>query len=122
MNIKHLHLHVKERPVSERFYETWLGLRIARRGKTLTFMTDDDGFDLALMDDAQPGKMPAWFHFGTRLESLSAVEDLHQRMTQASVPIVKPLYRDETLASFRCADPDGYAIEVYWEAANTPLD
>ena len=27
------------------------------------------------------------------------------------------MYRDESLVSFRCADPDGYAIEIYWEQA-----
>jgi hypothetical protein len=32
------------------------------------------------------------------------------------------LYQDGSLVSFRCADPDGYAIEVYWEASGAPLD
>ena len=122
MNIKHLHLHVKDRSVSERFYEAWLGLRIARRGKAITFMTDDSGFDLALMDDFAPGSMPQWFHFGTRVESSDAVSTLHQKMREAAVPIAKPLFQDETLSSFRCVDPDGYAIEVYWEAESAPLD
>ncbi|MBV8601850.1 MAG: VOC family protein [Candidatus Eremiobacteraeota bacterium] len=122
MNIKHLHLHVKNRSESEQFYEAWLGLRIARRGKVITFMTDDSGFDLALMDDPAPGSMPQWFHFGTRVESSDAVSTLHQEMRQAAVPIAKPLFQDETMSSFRCVDPDGYAIEVYWEAESAPLD
>lgn len=37
-------------------------------------------------------------------------------MNVARVPIVKPLYKDESLVSYRCLDPDGYGIEVYWEA------
>ena len=36
-------------------------------------------------------------------------------MQAAGVPIVKPLYEDDTFASFRCADPDAHLIEVYWE-------
>ena len=37
-------------------------------------------------------------------------------MQAAGVPIVKPLYEDDTFASFRCADPDAHPIELYWES------
>jgi catechol 2,3-dioxygenase-like lactoylglutathione lyase family enzyme len=117
VNIQHLHLHVRDRHASERFYERWLGLRIARRGHRLTFMEDDAGFSLALMDDPAPARLPDWFHFGTRLESPQAVEELHAAMNAAEVPMARPLYADETLTSFRCTDPDGYAIEIYYESA-----
>lgn len=116
MNLKHLHLHVRNRPASEAFYAAWLGMSVARRGECLTFLTDEDGFDLALMDDDQPGSMPSWFHFGYRLPSAGAVVELHRRMGEFGIAILKPLYQDQSLVSFRCADPDGYAIEVYWEA------
>lgn len=116
MMIQHLHLHVRERGASEKFYERWLGLRVARHGERLTFMEDAAGFSLALMDDPDPTKLPEWFHFGSRLDSAAAVEQMHEAMTRAAIPIARPFYRDETLASFRCADPDGYAIEIYWEA------
>lgn len=122
MNLKHLHLHVRDRAAAESFYAEWLGMRVARRGESLTFMSDDDGFDLALMDDAAPAAMPAWFHFGYRLPAAQAVADLHERMSRAGVAIRKPLYQDESLVSFRCADPDGYAIEAYWEAKGAALD
>ncbi len=36
-------------------------------------------------------------------------------MSAAGVPIDKPLSEDETYATFRLRDPDGYGIEVYWE-------
>ena len=123
MNLKHLHIHVRDRPAAEAFYAAWLGMRVARRGESLTFMTDDDDFDLALMDDSAPGPMPVWFHFGYRLETAQAVVDLHQRMSMAGVAIRKALYEDESLVSFRCADPDGYNIELYWEVeGGAPLD
>jgi catechol-2,3-dioxygenase len=116
MDIKHLHLHVRQRTASERFYEQWLGLRVASHGEKLTFMEDAAGFSLALMEDENPAELPDWFHFGSRLDSPEAVENLHEAMARASVPIARQLYRDDTLASFRCSDPDGYAIEIYWEA------
>ena len=30
MNLQHLHLHVRDRKVSEDFYGRWLGMRVAR--------------------------------------------------------------------------------------------
>ena len=122
MNLKHLHLYVRDRPAAEAFYEAWLGMTNARRRESLTFMTDDEGFDLALMDDDEPGPMPAWFHFGYRLATPQAVLDLHQRMSRVGVPIRKALVEDASLVSFRCADLDGYSIEIYWEAPGAPLD
>ena len=80
------------------------------------------GMELALMDDAEPSPMPPWFHFGYRLQSPDAVLELHRRMSESGVILRKPLYRDDSLVSFRCADPDGYAIEIYWEAPGAPLD
>ena len=122
MELKHLHIHVRDRAVAEQFYGQWFGLKAARRGKSLTFMNDEAHFDLALMDDRSPQALPPWFHFGFRLPTAEAVASLHARMNGAGVPIVKPLYQDESLVSYRCADPDGYAIEVYWEAADAQLD
>jgi catechol 2,3-dioxygenase-like lactoylglutathione lyase family enzyme len=122
MNLEHLHLHVRDRAAAERFYADWFGMRIARRGQHLTFMTDGGGFDLALGEEASPTPLPPWFHFGFRLDSAGAVTDLHARMERSGVRLVKSLYADETLVSYRCADPDGYAIEIYWEAPDAPLD
>ena len=117
MRLNHLHLHVRDRGAAESFYAKWLGMDVMRRGESLTFLADEDGFDLALMDDREPNPMPSWFHFGYRLNSAPEVVDLHDRMRDSGIVIVKPLYRDESLVSFRCADPDGYAIEIYWEEA-----
>jgi catechol-2,3-dioxygenase len=121
MNLKHLHLHVLDREVAEKFYSTWMGMSVARRGECLTFMTDAAGFDLALMDDQAPSPMPPWFHFGFRVPSAQDVVGLHNRMREAGISIVKALYQDHSLVSFRCADPDRYAIEVYWEAPDATL-
>ena len=115
MDLKHLHLHVSNRPRAEAFYEKWFGMKVGQRLDGLTFLNDGCGFDLALMDDASPAPMPAWFHFGFRLASADAVVSLHERMLAAGVRIAKPLAREEDFVSYRCTDPDGYAIEIYWE-------
>lgn len=82
-------------------------------------MTDEEGFDLALMDDADraavvsPRLSPAIAASGGR-PAPSHVR-IPRRDTQRAVP-------DDSLVSFRCAAPDGYAIEIYWEAADAPQD
>jgi catechol 2,3-dioxygenase-like lactoylglutathione lyase family enzyme len=116
MDISHLHLHVRDRARSEAFYRRWFGLATTRSGEEITFMSGDRNFLLALMHDAAASPAPPWFHFGVRVESANAVRAMLAAMQEAGVPIVKPLYENDTFASFRCADPDAHAIEVYWEA------
>jgi catechol-2,3-dioxygenase len=122
MELKHLHLHVRSRAKSTAFYSEWFGLTTQRSFDSLTFLTDGAGFELALMADAAPQPMPPWFHFGFRLQSAAAVVALSEQMQGAGVALAKGIYQDESLASFRCIDPDGYVIEVYWEATAAPVD
>ena len=113
MDLTHLHLHVVDRTRSEAFYRRWFGLEVATRGEEITFMKGDRDFLFALLEDPSPGPMPAWFHFGIALDTPADVRRTLEEMTAAGVPIAKPLYADETLTSFRCADPDNYKIEIY---------
>jgi catechol-2,3-dioxygenase len=115
MDISHLHLHVRDRGRATEFYRRWFGLAVWIDGDGVTFLRGTDDFLLALMHDADPAPVPPWFHFGMRLPTAAALHDLLDRMQVAQVPIVKPLYEDAVFASFRCGDPDGYAIELYWE-------
>ena len=117
MDISHLHLHVRDRALAEGFYRRWFGLATKRSDDDITFMTGDRDFLLALMHDPTPAPVPPWFHFGMRVDSAGGVRDLLAAMQAAGVPIVKPLYEDDTFASFRCADPDAHAIEVYWDGS-----
>ena len=113
MDITHLHLHVRDRARSEAFYARWLGLRNAFGSEGITFMNGERDFLLALMDDPSPGSLPAWFHFGSRVESMDRLRALFADMQAAGVPIVRPLKEGRTYVSFQCADPDGYPIEIY---------
>jgi catechol-2,3-dioxygenase len=121
MKLAHLHVHTRDRALAEQFYSEWFGMQVDRRGGPLTFMSDGAGFELALMDDDAPDRMPGWFHFGFKVASADEVVELYQRMLDASMPIAKRLFQDEELAAFRCADPDGYHIEVYWQSPGAVL-
>jgi catechol 2,3-dioxygenase-like lactoylglutathione lyase family enzyme len=113
MDITHLHLHVRDRARSEAFYGRWFGLERRFGSDELAFLMGERQFLLALMHDPDAAPLPPWFHFGVMLESPAAVRDMLVRMQAAGVPIVAPYYEGPTVVSFRCADPDGYQIELY---------
>jgi len=115
MDLNHLHLHVRSMPRAQAFYERYFGLRELVRHGSVVFMRDAAGMDLALAPDPEPQPMPPWFHFGFRLASPEQVERLHADMLAAGVAMREPLTHEDAMVYFRCADPDGYAIEVYWE-------
>lgn len=115
MQLNHLHLHVRDKAQAQQFYEAWFGFREHVRHGDILFLRDDAGLDLALAPDASPAPLPPWFHFGFRLASSDDVTALHASMQEQGVTILSPLKQWDDLVVFRCADPDGYAIEVYWE-------
>ena len=115
MNINHLHLKVASVARARAFYADFFGLTdFAWHGEML-FMRDGAGMDLALAPAADAERLPEWFHFGFRLSDAAAVRTLHDRMAAADAAITEPLTTEGDLTFFRCADPDGHPIEVYWE-------
>jgi catechol 2,3-dioxygenase-like lactoylglutathione lyase family enzyme len=112
--LNHLHLHVADVDRARVFYARWFGLRPHVQHEDVLFLRDEAGMDLALA----PGPadvMPPWFHFGFRLETPEAVRALHAAMHENGERLIAPLAEEEGFVWFRCADPDGHAIEVYWE-------
>ena len=114
MDITHLHLNTRNRARSEAFYRDWFGLAVKTKGETITFMKGDRDFLLALMDDAEPAPPPPWFHFGMRMDSPDAVRAKHDALFAGGVAITRPMKSEPAITSFRCADPNGYSIEIYW--------
>ena len=118
MDINHLHLHVASLQASKAFYERYFQLSERVRHGDVLFLSNagdaPDRFDLALVEDAS-GSFPSWFHFGCRLARPEAVNELYKRMSEDGVTIAQPIEVEQALVSYRCADPDGYLIEVYWE-------
>jgi hypothetical protein len=79
-------------------------------------MTGDRDFLRALLEDPAPVPTLPRFRFGVRPDSLKTVRDVCSATTAAGVPIVQPLSEPDAVASFRRADPDGYAIELFCQA------
>ena len=114
MDLNHLHIHVRSVDRAKAFYERFFGLREFVRHGEVVFMRDGKGMDFALAPAAEPEPMPPWFHFGFRLPDVAAVEALHAQIVEAGVAC-EPLGREPDIVWFRCRDPDGYGVEVYWE-------
>jgi len=116
LDLNHIHLHVRDISRTRRFYETWFGFaKETVKEDGFLIVQNAERFDLAFNEDAHPAPFPRWFHIGFRLPSREAVRRLHKRMTVRSVAITKPLEDHGSWMSFRCADPDRYPIEVYFE-------
>jgi catechol-2,3-dioxygenase len=114
MDLNHLHLHVRNVDRSKRFYESYFGFRERVRHGDILFLRNTSGFDLALVPDRTPLSFPQWFHFGFRLGSACTVRTLHGHMSSEGAQ-VQDIKEYPGYLTFRCTDPDGYGIEVYWE-------
>ena len=111
-DLNHLHLHVTDLQRARAFYEGHFGFRERVRHGDILFLTNDEGFDLALAPAEAAGAFPPWFHFGFRLGRPEDVRSLHADLRAVS----EDLGDEGDFVWFRCRDPDGHRIEVYWES------
>jgi catechol 2,3-dioxygenase-like lactoylglutathione lyase family enzyme len=117
IGLLHLGLPVRDEGRSLRFYGTYFGFDPggARRYPDGTVIVRNrDGFDLALHPGAVPDQLPSFLHFGFRLPGGDAVHELLARM-EADGVAVPERWDEPGYVSFKCLDPDGWVVEVYWE-------
>jgi catechol 2,3-dioxygenase-like lactoylglutathione lyase family enzyme len=114
MALKHLALLVRDIRTARRFYEKYLGFdgNDATWHGDVLFIRDADGFDLALMKGEHPPNPGAFHHFGFLMPDRASVRELRKRLEGDGVPILE-IVEETDLVSFKCADPDGYTVEVY---------
>lgn len=117
MDLDHLNLRVRDAVACRDFYERHFGFRPAFEAEGGYFVRNDDGFLLALVpaDPHQP--LPDGFHIGFGLGSAAEVEHLHTTLTSDGIRTTqlddhRPV---EDYVTFRCWDPDGTEIEIFWE-------
>jgi catechol 2,3-dioxygenase-like lactoylglutathione lyase family enzyme len=117
MRLRHLGLPVADERRSLAFYATYFGFdpATARRYPDGTVIVRDaDGFDLALHPGPVPAERPAFLHFGFAMPDAGRVRALLARLRADGVTVVE--HDDEPgYVAFKCLDPDGWRVEVYWE-------
>lgn len=117
MDLRHLNLRVRDAAACRDFYERHFGFHPAFEAEGGYFVRNDAGFLLALVpaDPHQP--LPDGFHIGFRVGDADAVMEVHASLDAADVQTapVEDLRPDEDYVTFRCWDPDGTEVEVFWD-------
>ena len=117
MNLRHLGLPVADIGRSLQFFTTYFEFDPSTATSYpdgTTIIRHADGFDLALHPSLEPPPTIDFFHFGFRVADRELVHALRERMAADGVRVVQ---RDDEsdFVSFKCLDPDGWRIEIYWE-------
>ncbi|HEY8545492.1 MAG TPA: VOC family protein [Acidimicrobiales bacterium] len=117
MDINHLNLRVRDAAACRSFYEQHFGFRLAFEAEGGYFLRNDEGFLLAVVPVERHQPLPDGFHLGFGVAAPEVVTGLHDRLTAAGgrVGEVEDLRPDEDYVSFRCWDPDGTEVEVFWD-------
>jgi catechol 2,3-dioxygenase-like lactoylglutathione lyase family enzyme len=119
MHLRHLGLPVRDHERSLRFYATYFGFDPATAQAYpdgTVIVRNADRFDLALHPTTAAAARSDFLHFGFAMDDADAVRALGARLEVDGVPVIE---RDDepNLVSFKCLDPDGWRVEVYWETS-----
>jgi catechol 2,3-dioxygenase-like lactoylglutathione lyase family enzyme len=120
MDLDHLNLRVRDAVACRDFYERWFGFEPAFEADGGFFVRSDTGFLLALIPAEPHVALPPGFHIGFSQPSPAEVTRLRDEMAARGVRVgeLEDSRPDEDYATFRCWDPDGTEIEVFWEPAS----
>ena len=118
MDLNHLNLRVRDAAACRDFYQRHFGFRPAFEAEGGYFVRNDDGFLLALVPSTSHQALPDGFHLGFGASDPDEVTALHAALDEAGVRIgdVEDFRPGEAYVTFRCWDPDGTEVEVFWEA------
>jgi catechol 2,3-dioxygenase-like lactoylglutathione lyase family enzyme len=118
VDLNHLNLPVRDVEACRRFYEHNLGFTLAFEAEGGAFLRNDEGFLLALLPAAGHQPLPDGFHIGFGLPDANHVNDLHRRLAAAGARVadVEDERPAEEYVTFRCWDPDGTEVEIFWHA------
>lgn len=115
--MNHLNLRVKDAGACRDFYQEHFGFRPAFEADGGYFVRNEDGFLLALVPAENHVALPDGVHVGFGADSPDDVARLHATLSAAGVQVggVEDFRPGEQYVTFRCWDPDGTEIEVFWD-------
>lgn len=124
MDLNHLNLRVRDAAACRDFYQQHFGFRPAFEAEGGYFVRNDDGFLLALVPADPHEPLPPGFHLGFGLDSVAEVTAFHARLGDAGVRTTSldDVGPDDDYVSFRCWDPDGTEVEIFWEQSTPAGD
>jgi catechol 2,3-dioxygenase-like lactoylglutathione lyase family enzyme len=117
VDLNHLNLRVADPGACRSFYVAHFAFHDAFEADGGYFVRNEADFLLALIPAEPHVALPPGVHIGFGLESPAAVVALHERLGAAGVATTE--IDDErprsSYVTFRCWDPDGTEIEVFWD-------
>lgn len=119
MHLRHLGLPVRDFNRSLQFYVTYFEFdpaTVQSYPDGTVIIRNADRFDLALHPTTQIAVPSGFLHFGFAMPSAAAVRTLSARMASDRIQLIEQS-EEPDLVSFKCLDPDGWQVEVYWELA-----
>lgn len=116
-DISHVALPVRDAQRSVDFYRDVIGMTGAARAEPYGYViTCDNGVTFTLFT-GEPPPTVGELHLGVTLENEQAVRDARERFRAAG--IAEHEWCDEDgYVSVKVVDPDGYLVEVSWDAPN----
>jgi catechol 2,3-dioxygenase-like lactoylglutathione lyase family enzyme len=117
MDLNHLNLRVRDADACRIFYERYFEFAPAFDADGGHFVRNRDGFTLALIPVEEHQTLPDGFHIGFGMDSSEDVHAMHNRLRAGGVRVgsVEDYRPSEEYVTFRCWDPDGTEIEIFWE-------
>ena len=110
MALNHLNLTVSDVAAASDFLTTYLGMTsMGSRGRNMAFLTDENGFVLALMKGKHVA-YPANFHIGFIQADAAAVDAIHARLTADGFEVEPP--SEQHAYTFYVAAPGGMTVEI----------
>ena len=116
--MNHLALAVSDQARSTRFYVDYFDFvpEPEPREDGVLILHDAGGFSLALGEIDAPVVLPPFLHFGRGAGSPEDVRSFRDRVEADGLDIVE-WWDEPDYVSVKFRDPDGYVIEVGWDAA-----
>jgi catechol 2,3-dioxygenase-like lactoylglutathione lyase family enzyme len=117
VDLDHLNLRVRDAAACRAFYERHFGFRWAFDADGGHFLRNDAGFLLAVVPVEPHQPLPPGFHIGFRQATPEDVVERHRVFGSGGVRVggLEDARPDEDHLTFRCWDPDGTEIEVFWD-------
>jgi catechol 2,3-dioxygenase-like lactoylglutathione lyase family enzyme len=119
LRLHHLNLRVRDPGACRDFYCRHFGFRHEFDAEGGHFLRGEDGFLLAVVPTDAHVALPDGFHIGFGTASPEDVVGAHGALEAAGVELgdLADHRPGEDYVTFRCWDPDGTEVEVYWDGA-----
>jgi catechol 2,3-dioxygenase-like lactoylglutathione lyase family enzyme len=118
VDLNHMNLRVRDAAACRDFYQQHFGFHPAFEADGGYFIRNEDGFLLALIPADPHQELPSGFHIGFGGADADEVLARYAALAAAGVSTsdVQDFRPGEQYVTFRCWDPDGTEVEVFWEA------